>query len=276
MRSSDGLFATVIMVCRKCYRECAAAPTFKSVRVTTTCRVSAVRCRRSSTAARSNSQLLAADRMLRIRVMHRTLYRRTLIYQDVETFCRTHRTGMNSFLARVGKFYTLAGSADDIAHKILKLHDTPIWHSACIDIPQLTKSLHLRRPLGLGGTTRDGAMPRCVAKNWRSGPRAQTRLHRQKPKQEHRMKITYRATLCAATAGIALLMAGTAQATPMVLIIEATDLTTNATVTQVYTDAGTPNTISVPSGSAGGIDFSANCPPPRSAGSIRSTPPPSR
>ena len=65
------------------------------------------------------------------------------------------------------------------------------------------------------------------------------------------MRTLLYATTGLVAAGLALAMPHAAQATPMTLTLTADDITASVTQTAVFTDAGTPNTINVPSGSQG-------------------------
>ena len=69
------------------------------------------------------------------------------------------------------------------------------------------------------------------------------------------MKTALKIAPSAAVAAIALASAGSAYATPMTLVLQTVDITTNTTYVNTYTDAGTPNTITVTSGSQGALQF---------------------
>lgn len=59
----------------------------------------------------------------------------------------------------------------------------------------------------------------------------------------------------AGLAPLSLLLATAAQASPMTLTLSAEDLTTLQVFTSVFTDAGTPNTITIGSGNTGAVSF---------------------
>jgi len=64
-------------------------------------------------------------------------------------------------------------------------------------------------------------------------------------------------TTCLATGALAFAWTGSANATPLTLSLTATDLTTSTVYTATFTDVaqGTPNTITVASGTQGSINF---------------------
>jgi hypothetical protein len=74
--------------------------------------------------------------------------------------------------------------------------------------------------------------------------------------KEDKMRTILRIAPSAAVAAVALASAGSVNATPMTLVLTAVDSTTSTTFTNTFTDLGTPNTISVGSGSQGALTFS--------------------
>lgn len=80
------------------------------------------------------------------------------------------------------------------------------------------------------------------------------------------MNLTSRTTACLALAGISAAMAGNARATPIQLILTATDITNPAVYSTTFSDVvlgsdtvtpeSSPNVISIPAGTQGGISFS--------------------